>query len=213
MREIRTGLWMLPARFGFLERSRALLVADAHLGFAHTLRRRGALVPALDLGLPEAIAGAVRRCEARRVIFLGDVVEAPRPSAEERAHVEAAFSAPGVPVTVVLGNHDRGFLEDFPGVDAVADAVVDGFHLHHGDRAPPPGEGPFVIGHFHPAIRVTDGAGVSHLVPAAVGGERGVCLPAASPFSRGLAVSPRRAPPALLAWTGPLRRAVPCAAG
>ena len=56
---------------------------------------------------------------------------------------------------------------------------------------------------------MTDGAGVSHLVPAAVGGTRGVCLPAASPFSRGLAITPRGAPKELLAWTGPLTRADP----
>ena len=209
MREIRAGLSLLPGRFGFLEASRSLLVADAHLGFAHTLRRRGALVPAFDLGLPKALAAAVRGSEAQRVIFLGDVVEAPKPSAEERAHVEEVRGALGVPVTVGLGNHDRGFLDDFPLVHAVRDAVVDGFHLHHGDRPPPPGDGPFVIGHFHPALRVEDAAGVTHVVPAAVAGARGVCLPAASPFSRGLVVSPRRAPATLLAWTGPLKRAVP----
>ncbi|WP_373047064.1 metallophosphoesterase [Vulgatibacter sp.] len=209
MREIREGLFLLPGGIALSAPSRTLLVADAHLGFAHTLRRRGALVPAFDLGLPDRLVEAVRRSEAERVIFLGDVVEAPRPSAEERAHVHEVFDALGVPVTVVLGNHDRGFLVDFPEVEAIADGAVDGLLLHHGDRAPPPGEGPFVIGHFHPAVQVIDGAGVCHRVPAAVAGPRGVCLPAASPFSRGLAVTPRRAPPALLAWTGPLRRAVP----
>jgi len=212
MREIRPGLWLLPgACAALLERSRALLVADAHLGFAHTLRRRGALLPPLDLGLPARLAEAARRAEARRVIFLGDVVEAPRPSAEERAHVEEVFARIGLPITVVLGNHDRGFLRDFPGVQAVPSLELDGWSLHHGDRAPPPGDGPFVIGHFHPAIRVTDGAGVSHRIPAAVAGDRGVCLPAASPFSGGLVLTPGRAPKELLAWTGRLRRAVPAA--
>lgn len=209
MRELLPGLWLLPGGVGLLERSRTIVVADAHLGFVHTLRRRGALLPPLDLGLPQRLAEAVRRCEAKRVVFLGDVVEAPRPSAEERAHVEAAFALLDAPVTVVLGNHDRGFPEDFPGVEAVPSLAIDGFHLHHGDREPPQHDGPFVVGHFHPALPIVDAAGVSHRVPAAVAGDRGACLPAASPFSRGLAVTPRRAPRALLAWTGPLRRAVP----
>lgn len=209
MREIRPGLFLLPGRAAFLERSRALLVADAHLGFTHVLRRRGALIPAFDLGLPDQLSQAVKRTEARRVIFLGDVVEAPRPSQEEKRHVDEVIEALGVPATVVLGNHDRGFLRDFPHLDAIPSLELDGFGLHHGDKPPPDGPGPFVLGHFHPAIRITDGAGVSHLVPAAVSGQRGVCLPASSPFSRGLAVTPRTAPKALLAWTGPLERAVP----
>ena len=208
MREILPGLWLLPGCVALLEASRALVVADAHLGYVHHLRRRGALLPPLDLGLPDRLVEAARRCEARRVIFLGDVVEAPQPSEEERAHVLETFERLGVPVTVILGNHDRGFAADFPGVEAVPSLSIDGFSLHHGDRAPPDHDGPFLIGHFHPAVRVVDAAGVSHRVPAAVAGDRGACLPAASPFSRGLAVSPRRAPKELTAWTGRLRRAV-----
>lgn len=209
MHEILPGLWLHRSRVGFLEKSRTLLVADAHLGFSHVLRRRGALIPAFDLGLPERLAASVADCGARRVVFLGDVVEAPKPSEEERLHVDEVFDGLGVPVTVVLGNHDRRFATDFPHCDAVPSLDLDGFSLHHGDKKPPAGDGPFVIGHFHPALRILDGAGVPHLVPAAVAGNRGACLPAASPFSRGLALTPATAPPALEAWLGRLRLAVP----
>ena len=208
MREIVPGLYLLPCRAALLERSRTLLVADAHLGFTHVLRRRGALLPPLDLGLPRELREAVRQTGAKEVIFLGDVVEAPRPSKEEKRHVREVFASLGAPVHVVLGNHDRGLIADFPDVSASEGREVDGFFLRHGDKPPPPGDGPFVLGHFHPALRFSDAAGVSHLFPAAVAGERGICLPAASPFSRGLAITPRDAPPALTAWTGPLLRAV-----
>lgn len=211
MSEILPGLWLHGSRMGFLERSRTLLVADAHLGFTHVLRRRGALIPAFDLGLPDRLVRAVRDSGAKRVAFLGDVVEAPRPSAEERLHVDQAIESLGVPATVILGNHDRQFARDFPHLDSVPSLEVDGYHLHHGDKAPPSGAGPFVIGHFHPALRFQDRAGVSHLVPAAVVGPRGACLPAASPFSTGLALTPANAPPALVSWIGPLRRAFPVA--
>lgn len=209
MREIVPGMWLLPSHAALLERSRTLLVADAHLGYVHALRRRGALLPPLDLGLPDRLVEAVRRAEARRVVFLGDVVEAPHPSEEERDCVRRIFDRLGVEVAVVLGNHDRTFADDFPEIPCHTELEIDGFLLHHGDRSPPEGDGPFVIGHFHPALRVEDGAGVSHLLPAAVIGERGVCLPAASPFGRGLAIHPRHAPAELLAWTGRLERAVP----
>lgn len=209
MSEILPGLWLHGSRMGFLAASRTLLVADAHLGFTHVLRRRGALIPAFDLGLPERLVEAVAGCEARRVVFLGDVVEAPKPSAEERRHVDEVLERLGVPATIVLGNHDRRFVKDFPHLDSVDRLEIDGYQLHHGDKLPPPGEGPFVIGHFHPALRIRDGAGVSHLVAAAVAGTRGACLPAASPFSTGLALTPANAPRALTDWIGPLRRAFP----
>lgn len=211
MREILPGLWLHPRRMGFLEKSRALLVADAHLGFTHVLRRRGALLPAFDLGLPDDLVRAAADCGATRVVFLGDVVEAPKPCVEERRHVDEVLERLGIPATMVLGNHDRHFAVDYPHLESVASLELDGFALHHGDKAPPEHPGPFVIGHFHPALRIRDGAGVSHLLAAAVTGPRGVCLPAASPFSTGLALTPANAPAGLTAWIGPLRRAIPTA--
>lgn len=162
------------------------VMADVHLGYGWAMRRHGQLGPVGDGGVRMKLLQTVAELRPESVVFLGDLVHAPRPAPEERRMVESTLRALDARLTVVLGNHDRGFVRDFAGLEVEVCRVWSGAGLVavHGDRALP--EAPHVIaGHLHPAISVLDDAGASHRMPVFVAGRRITLLPAFSPLAAG----------------------------
>src|SRR3954447_20686805 len=104
----------------YLRDQRALLIADVHLGYGWALRRRRQLGPVGDERVSSKLMSVVNEYDPEQIVFLGDLVHAPRPAPKERAAVESAIGtlAARCSVTVVLGNHDRGFGRDFPSLPA-----------------------------------------------------------------------------------------------
>jgi uncharacterized protein len=173
----------------WLPRERTVLLADVHLGFGWALRRRGQLGPVSDGGVARKLSAAVEELKPETIVFLGDVVHAPRPTPQERDLVESTLGALPGRLIVVLGNHDRGFARDFPRIAAeVCHAwSCPGTIAVHGDKELPDADH-VVAGHLHPAIGVVDGAGATQKIPAFVAGRKITLLPAFSPLAAGFDV-------------------------
>jgi metallophosphoesterase superfamily enzyme len=122
-------------------------------------------------------------------VFLGDLVHAPRPAPQEREIVESTLRSLQARLVVVLGNHDRGFVRDFPGLPVEICTLwsESGLVAVHGDRQLPDAA-QVVAGHLHPAIGVVDHAGASRRVPVFLSGGGITLLPAFSPLAAGFDV-------------------------
>jgi uncharacterized protein len=193
--EFRPGLVAHASGALWVPAVRALLVADTHLGYAWAQRRRGELGPLIEGGARERLEAVVTEFAPAQVVLVGDVVHAPRPSDQERAVVEATLVSllARTRVVFVRGNHDRAFAQDYHGLglEVVEQWREAGVCALHGDRLPedPCADSFFALGHVHPAVTVHDAAGAGRRIPVFVVGERGVVLPAFSPFAAGFRVN------------------------
>ncbi len=192
--EIAPGILAHASGALILRDLRTLLVADVHLGYGWAQRRRGQMGPVSDAGVNAKLQTLIDELCPALVVFLGDVVHAPRPSAEERQLVEATLEtvAARAEVVVVRGNHDRAFARDYSNLRIRVIEKWEGAGLIaiHGDRLPAV-QGPerIVTGHLHPAIGVRDDAGASRRIPAFLVGQCAYVLPAFSPLAAGFDVS------------------------
>ena len=177
--EIRPGWWLAGDRALFLERERLLVVADIHWGYAHSHRRAGNLLPLWgNEGQARRLHRLVAHYRPARMLWLGDSLHTP-----DAAEIAEEFLEEVAPLeTVVLaGNHDRAWKRTNAREYLLGDCL-----FHHGDRtrelAPGMTE---VIGHLHPAIAWSDGAGLRLKMPALVQGPRRIILPSFSDWSSG----------------------------
>lgn len=186
-------LVLLPQRAAYLPRWRTLLVADAHVGKAHTFRRLGVPVPRGTTGqtlatLDEALAAS----GATRVVFLGDLLHArpvqDTPTLQALAAWRERHAA--LEMTLVRGNHDRGAGDPRPElrIDVVDEPLALGpLALCHEPRAV---AGAYVLaGHVHPGVGVGRGLGRLRLPCFWFGAEVGV-LPAFGAFTGSHTVTP-----------------------
>jgi DNA ligase-associated metallophosphoesterase len=187
-------LTLLPEKAAFLPESRALLVADAHIGKAISFRLLGVPVPggttAETLGL---LSRLVARHEAQRIIFLGDFLHS------ERSRRAATFGAlrqwrdehAGLGLTLVRGNHDdrAGDPPRALGFEVVDEPLaVGGLSLCHHPAAR---DGGYVLaGHLHPCVHVAGRAFDRLRLPCFWFGPRVGVLPAFGAFTGMHAVRP-----------------------
>jgi putative SbcD/Mre11-related phosphoesterase len=175
--------------------TQTVIIADAHLGYGWALRRRGQLGPVVDEVARDKVRAVVDELQPATIVFLGDVVHAPRPDPREHELVGSTLRALSARarVVVVLGNHDRGFARDFPhlGIELVSRWEGDGLIGLHGDKPVGIDGGRLLVGHLHPALSVRDDAGASQRIPAFLVGASAYVLPAFSPFAAGFAVNVR----------------------
>jgi metallophosphoesterase superfamily enzyme len=188
----RSGVEIGAGRFAhasgalWLAETRTALVADLHLGFGWALRRRGQLGPVEDDASRVKLMSLVEELRPETIVFLGDLVHAPRPAAPERDAVMSTIRGLDARLVVVLGNHDRRFVRDYPELQVECCDVWHGPGIVavHGDRELPSAEH-VVCGHLHPALSVFDDAGSGRKLPAFVAGKSVTLLPAFSPFASG----------------------------
>lgn len=154
-----TLLQLLPERCAYVPAARTLLVADAHLGKAHSFRRLGVPVPEGPTQDTLArLSAAIARTGARRVIFLGDLLHSRHAQADaavapvqrwRQRHAE-------LELLLVRGNHDH-HAGDPPAdwqVQAVDEPMaLESLQLQHHPAAPAPGRYA-LAGHLHPAVRL-----------------------------------------------------------
>lgn len=191
------GVLALPGGFALLTRSRALICADAHLGYEDVMGGGAALPLWSTTEIVASIALAVRRHGAREIVFLGDAIHGAGLSEGAARAVGAALDAlrAQAHVTVVAGNHEgrtRGV--------AVLGATVescerDGWTLAHGDR-PSARAARTIIGHLHPSLHL----GGEASAPAFLGSRALVVVPALTPYSPGLDVTGDACLDALAPW-------------
>lgn len=178
----------------------ALLIADFHLGKAHSFRRLGVPVPAGTtehmLRRLDALLGHV---EIRHLVFLGDFLHAALAQASPALARFAAWRAtrPALAMTLVRGNHDDR--AGNPPAELAMRVVDEPWPLgpwalcHH---PLPPGEASGtpqparIAGHWHPAA-VLRGAARDHLrLPCFCLTDRQLVLPAFGAFTGMHTVAP-----------------------
>lgn len=190
--ELQPGLFAHASGSAWLADTRTMFIADLHLGYAWAQRRRGELGPVTNGGVETKLRAAMEELEPRRVVLLGDLVHAPRPSAAEFAFISETLHQlrQRAELILVAGNHDRGFTRDF-GLTAAAEWREGNWLAAHGDVLPDSAHRESchcLYGHWHPTVLLKDAAGASTRYPAFLVSERATVLPAFSPFSRGLDV-------------------------
>jgi metallophosphoesterase superfamily enzyme len=191
------GVLALPGGFALLTDARAVVCADAHLGYEDVMGGGAALPLWSTTEIVASIALAARRHEAREIVFLGDAIHGAGLSEGAARAVRGALDAlrAQAAVTVVAGNHEgrsRGVAILGPTVETCTRA---GWTLVHGDR-PEPGAARTMIGHLHPSLHL----GGDRSAPAFLAGPALVVLPALTPYSPGLDVLSEACISALRAW-------------
>ena len=189
-------LWLLPEKAVFLPESDTLLVADAHIGKAVSFRQLGVPVPAgtTDETLT-VLSGLVKRLEAKRIIFLGDLLHSAHSLAPATlaAVIRWREFHSALELTLVRGNHDDRAGDPPPVLDIQA---FDEPLLHHGlalCHHPQPIAGAFVLaGHVHPCVSIGGRAHDWHRLPCFWFTQRLGVLPAFGAFT-GMHALPRDA--------------------
>ena len=188
---LASGLLAHRSGAAFLPHSETLLVADLHLGYSWAQRRRGELGPLADARTREKLLAVCEELAPKRIVFLGDLVHAPRPCQEEYEWIEALIEelSRNAELIAVRGNHDRAFAKEFAQapVKKVESWSNEGLWAIHGDRLPETvlNDRTMIMGHLHPCLPVIDAAGAGHKVPVFLATKQCVLLPAFSPFARG----------------------------
>jgi metallophosphoesterase superfamily enzyme len=179
--EIRPGWNLSSERSLYFAAERTLVVADIHWGYADSHRRIGNLLPMWgNEELARRLNRLIEHYRPARMIWLGDSLHtrAAAPLAEQFL----ATLPPALETIVLEGNHDRGW----PRANGYEYRLGE-YRLHHGDRALASEPGTIeVIGHLHPAMSWSDGAGLRLKVPALVEGPGRVILPSFSDWAAGV---------------------------
>ncbi len=173
---------LLDARLAlFHQRDQWLAIADLHYGFELSQRAAGRLVPMWGMGSASArLLSLVAEYRPRQLILVGDLVHdntATTALRELFSRVKGCCE-----IIAIAGNHDRT-LRRF--IELRDSFVTGGFEFRHGDCENTYSQRTQIIGHFHPAATLRDGAGLRLKFPAFV--QEGDCwiLPAFSPWSAG----------------------------
>ena len=176
--------------------SRTLLVADLHLGYSWAQRRRGELGPLADFQARDKLLRVCDELMPLRIVFVGDLVHAPKPCEPERAYIEETLCllAQRTEIIAVRGNHDRAFAREFGHLPlSTTEAWISGdlvaIHGDRLDRTPIPQAGTLVLGHLHPGLSVRDASGAGRRMPVFLASRPCVVMPAFSPFARGYDVA------------------------
>ena len=191
------GVLALPGGFALLTASRALVCADAHLGYEDVMGGGGALPLWSTTEITASIALAARRHDAREIVFLGDAIHGAGLSEGAARAVVAALDAlrAYAPVTIVAGNHE-GRTRGVAVLGATVERCVrDGWALVHGDK-PEAGASRTMIGHLHPSLHLGGGT----TAPAFLAARTLVVVPALTPYSPGLDVTGDACLHALAPW-------------
>ena len=193
--QIAEGAVALPGGFLWLTQSRALVVADAHLGYEDVMG--GALPLWSTVEAAAAILVAVERMAAQEVIFLGDVIHGSSMSEGAARAVRDALDTlrARVRLTLVAGNHEGRTRGARILGETVESCERDGWLLLHGDKAGPVGSRA-IIGHLHPSLHMGGGAHA----PAFLASANVIVVPARTPYSSGLDVLSEDCIAALAPW-------------
>jgi DNA ligase-associated metallophosphoesterase len=186
------SLFLLPEGAVFLADSASMVVADLHLGKSAAFRARGLPVPegdtARDLGRMIALA---EKHGAARLVVAGDLFHSPTgitPELESALH--EFLDNIGIPVSLVLGNHDAK-LGSIPSRLHAAEILDlgNGIMVIH-DPAEAHGEELHLCGHLHPVVKIPDGKRTSLRLPCFLHRGNTLVLPSFGSFTGGSVLEP-----------------------
>jgi putative SbcD/Mre11-related phosphoesterase len=173
---------LLDARLAlFHERQHWLAVADLHYGFELSQRVAGRLVPFWGMESARVrLLNLISDYQPRQLLLVGDLVHDESAIEPLRQLLEPVRKE--CEIVALAGNHDRKLRR----LLAFRDSFASGeFLFHHGHSKEPSSFRRQIVGHFHPAATLRDGAGLRLRFPAFV--QEDVCwiLPAFSPWAAG----------------------------
>ena len=181
---------LLPERAAFLPDHNVLLVADLHLSKGATFRARGIPIPRGSSVLTlERLSALLRLTGPARLIILGDLFhgrEASHPG-EMDAFFKFRERHRTLPMSWVLGNHDRHVKNLDIGCDVVQELSLGDWRLSH---HPVYDERPTVCGHIHPGYRLGGRGRASEMLPCFYQSGSCLVLPAFGEFTGLAAVEP-----------------------
>lgn len=173
----------------FHEEEKWLAMADLHFGFELSQRVSGNLLPFWGMRSIEArLRELLCDYQPSKLILVGDLVHDKNGGREFFSLVTRLREL--AHVVLIAGNHDVGInphrssrgRRHFNLVDSFATRQ---FEFHHGDCEWKSNGRIQIIGHFHPAATLRDGAGLRLKFPALVQETNCWILPAFSPWAAG----------------------------
>jgi uncharacterized protein len=171
-----------------------LVVADVHLGKAAAFRAGGVPVPEGDAARDLArLDGVAKETRAREIVVAGDLFHSATGLVPE---IEEAFSAflvgVGIPVCLVMGNHDWACARMPEGLVCVNRLQRGGIDIVHDPQEAQTAVPLSVCGHWHPVLRIPDGRRTAlRLACFWCHGNR-LILPAFGGFTGGSILQPKR---------------------
>jgi|APTNR8051073442_1049403.scaffolds.fasta_scaffold01720_10 metallophosphoesterase superfamily enzyme len=173
---------------------RWLAVADIHFGYEVHRAKQGALLPCFGMPqIEQSLTGLITDHLPRRLILVGDIMDGSG-SAEETLKLLESLQPYVAEIICILGNHDRSALrKHWPFVETHREPGFLFSHGHHFkavESTATEADRFHITGHEHPAITVSDGAGLRLKLPALVrekitGSRERWLLPAFSPWAAG----------------------------
>lgn len=183
---------LLPEGAVFLSDSATLVVADVHLGKSAAFRAQGLPVPEGDTVRDlQRLLELARKSHAAHLVVAGDLFHAPSGITPLLESAVAEFIAElGLPITLVVGNHDTKLKQIPSQIHAVASLNVgESIRVIH-DPAHASGERLHLSGHWHPVVRIPDGRRTSLRLPCFLYRNSTLVLPAFGSFTGGAILSP-----------------------
>jgi uncharacterized protein len=191
---IGDGVVALPQSLLWLEPTRTLVAADAHLAYEDVI---GGALPLWSIAtMLHTLLLVARLRAAAEIVFLGDVIHGSVMSDGAADAVGNALSLlrDEFAVTLIAGNHE-GRSRGAAILGETHEAIVrDGWTLVHGDL---PSLAPrTIVGHLHPSLPLAAGASM----PVFLSAPALIVVPALTPYSSGLNVLSRACTNALRAF-------------
>jgi DNA ligase-associated metallophosphoesterase len=187
-----SSLTLLPCH-AVLTLGGSLVVGDLHLGKSCVLRDKGLPLPAQQTAKDlKRLFQLIAQNQVRHLVIAGDFLHgtvSQTPSVHDL--VRDFLASLSIPVTLVMGNHDRKNLplpDDWP-MEAVDFLELEGWHVVH-DPADAPPHRPSISAHWHPVFRIQDGKRTSLRLPCYwLKGQR-LILPSFGSFTGGQRIQP-----------------------
>jgi DNA ligase-associated metallophosphoesterase len=185
--QLTPSLALLPEGAALLTDSSTLIVADIHLGKSAAFRAKGLPVPegdsARDLG---RLLDLAKMTNASLLVIAGDLFHSPTGITPELEAALADFmNRIGIPVTLVVGNHDIKIPQLPAGLRSVPHLdIAENLRVIH-DPAHVSGKRLHIAGHWHPVVKIPDGKRTSLRLPCFLFRDNTLVLPAFGSFTGG----------------------------
>jgi uncharacterized protein len=173
----------------FHEAEKWLAVADLHYGFEVSQRMAGNLFPLWGMKSIETRLGELL-CDYQpaKLILVGDLVHDRNGACELFSLITRLRDRSDV--ILIAGNHDAQIKRQTSkfshwDIELHDSFTTEGFEFHHGDCETKMNGRIQIVGHFHPAATLRDGAGLRLKFPALVQETNCWILPAFSPWAAG----------------------------
>ena len=187
------ALTLTPEGCILIRNSSTLVAADIHLGKSAAFRAAGLPVPEGDTARDLArLATLVNLYHASRLVIAGDLFHAPAGITPEISDSLSRFLADiRIPLQLVSGNHDAKIRLLPCGLHSVTALDLDGIRIIHDPDEVTPEPRLHLAGHWHPLVKIRDGARTSLRMPCFLLRGHTLVMPSFGSFTGGLVIDPK----------------------